>query len=70
MKTNIVKNLSTGTTELAKQADCPRCSGHGRVLQDEEKTCFLCKGNGIVWLSRNGWTRPLYGRIGQSEQLW
>lgn len=69
-------NHSKNRPEKADKKKCPRCSGFGGCFpqdtMNDKGECFLCKGIGEVWISRNesGWTRPLYGRIGESEQLW
>jgi len=64
-------NKSKLRVESAKKQKCPRCSGFGGCFPaDDGEPCSICKGDGRVWMSETGWTRPLYGRIGESEQLW
>ena len=62
-------NHSKLIMEKAKKQTCPRCSGFGYLISDND-ACFLCHGKGVVWMSESGWIRPLNGRIGKSEQLY
>ncbi len=63
-------NHSKQGLESATKEKCPRCNGHGSISSDEGEQCHLCRGRGYLWISKTGWTRPLYGRIIKSEQLW
>ena len=62
-------NHSKLIMEKAKKQTCPRCSGFGGLISDND-ACFLCQGKGVVWMSESGWIRPLNGRITKSEQLY
>lgn len=65
-------NHSKNQVERAIIRACPRCKGDGYTLNDtkEGRKCDICRGKGDVWISASGWTRPINGRIGQSEQLY
>ena len=63
-------NHSKLKIEKAVKKRCPRCRGFGGTTQDRGEHCFLCKRLGEVWISDTGWTRPLYGRVGESETLY
>jgi DnaJ-class molecular chaperone len=62
-------NYSKEQIEKAVKSICPRCKGFGSLSSDKGETCNLCNGNGLLWVSDSGWTRPFNGRIGKSENL-
>ena len=63
-------NHSKLVMEKAEKRKCPRCNGFGGLFPaDGDGGCHICDGDGRVWMSASGWTRKLWGRIGESEKL-
>lgn len=64
-----VFNKSTLFVEPAKDSQCPRCKGAGRVFSDKDESCHLCHGHGRLWLSTtgSGWTRAKFKKIEDSQ---
>jgi DnaJ-class molecular chaperone len=69
MRKGKIYNHSKCKMEFGEQKICPRCDGFGSTAQDGIR-CSICRGIGIVWLSKSGWTRPIYGRVGIEENLY
>jgi len=61
-------NFSKEKYDKCKQIKCPRCKGFGRNSDDEDESCYLCKGFGVTWQSieDKAWFRPLYARMNDS----
>lgn len=56
-----VYNKSTLIMENAKLKKCPRCHGFGANITDKGEKCWLCDGEGEVYLSDSGWVKQLNG---------
>jgi len=63
-----VDNKSEEKYEPGELKKCPRCKGFGSNSGDEG-ACYICKGQGTVWLSKtgSGWTRAKWVRIDDSQ---
>jgi DnaJ-class molecular chaperone len=63
-----VYNHSRQLVEKAKDEKCPRCKGFGATSHDQDgKNCYLCHGNGHLWVAESGWTRAKYAKMEDSQ---
>lgn len=66
----MVYNKSKERFETAKKGKCPRCKGFGGVFgEDDDGKCYLCRGEGELWISTlgTGWTRADHQRASESR---
>lgn len=69
MRYSVVYNQDKMRMEKATKVQCPACRGFGATFPEAraDKKCYLCGGEGSIWMALSGWTRRIYERIRYSR---